>query len=276
MAGVYFRVIGTTLYSVNIAGVHNPLGTVEGTGRCNFANDGVNLFIANGNEEVFWYNGTTVAKVTDPDIDGAKAVTIINNQFVYTKDNLFIVSDVGDGSTASGLNAANAEVAPDKLVRAYAFDQIVYMFGEDTVESWYNSGVGSPPFDRVEGQLISVGCAALNSIDNTKDAVYWLGNDRSVYRARGGAEQVVSSAAIAHAIEGYTTVSDAYAYTFVLEGKHFYCLNFPTENATWILNEELGVDGWFQLAADVEGNRYNISSIVSAYGKNLAADITTG
>jgi hypothetical protein len=275
MAEVEFRVVGETLYEVSSTGAHTAKGTVPGSARCIFANDGVNLFIVTGTR-VFWYDGSTVVQVTDPDIDGSKAVTIINNQFVYTKDTLYIVSDVGDGSTASGLNAAGAEVSPDNLVRAYAFDQVVLLFGERTVQTIYNSGVGSPPFDNVEGQLISVGCAAIHSVANTKDAVYWLGSDRSVYRQRAGAEQKISSHAIANAIENYDKVDDAFAYTFVFQGQEFYALRFPTEGVTWCVNEELGTDGWFQLSAGTDGGDYNISSLVNAYGKNLIGDDSTG
>jgi hypothetical protein len=275
MAGVVFRLVGTTLYSVTKAGTHTAVGTVAGSERAIFANDGINLFIVR-DSSVYWYNGSTVVKVTDPDIDGSKAVTYINNQFIYTKDQLFIVSDVGDGASASGLNAANSEILPDKLIHAYAFDQVVYMFGEDSVETWYNTGVGSPPFARIEGQLINIGVAAKHSVANTPNAVYWLGSDRAVYRARGGAEDKVSTAAISNAIESYAVVNDAFAYTVSFQGKNFYIITFPTEDKTWCLNEELGKNGWFELSAGTNGGRYNISSMVRAYGVNLATDQATG
>jgi len=275
MAEVEFRVVGNTLYQIGSAGTHTSRGTIPGAARCIFANDGVNLFIVTGTS-VFWYDGSTVVQVTDPDIDGSKAVTIINNQFVYTKDTLYVVSDVGDGSSASGLNAAGAEVSPDNLVRAYTFDQVVYLLGERTVQLIYNSGVGSPPFDNVEGSLISVGCSAIHSVVNTKDFIYWLGSDRSIYRARGGAEERISSTAIANAVEGYAKVDDAFAYTFVFQGKEFYAIDFPDAGQTWCLNEELGTDGWFELSAGTEGGDYNIASLVNVFGKNLIGDKSTG
>jgi len=89
MAEVEFRVVGNTLYQIGSAGTHTSRGTIPGAARCIFANDGVNLFIVTGTS-VFWYDGSTVVQVTDPDIDGSKAVTIINNQFVYTKDTLYV------------------------------------------------------------------------------------------------------------------------------------------------------------------------------------------
>lgn len=278
MANVLYRVVGSLLYSVDSAGVHMSVSatTIAGNGYCTFANDGVNLFIANGDGQVYWYNGSALVQVTDPDIDGATAVTVINNQFVYTKPTLFVVSDVGDGASASGLNAAGAEVKPDNIVRAYAFDQILYLFGENTVERWYNSGVGSPPFDRVTGQLTEVGCAAPLSVANTDNAVYWLGDDRSIYRERGGQAQKISTTAISNAIEGYTTISNAVAYTFVLQGMDFYAIRFPSENKTWCLNEKLGDKGWFELSSTIDGGQYDASYIVFCYGKNIISHVTNG
>jgi hypothetical protein len=275
MAEVGYRVLRDRLYSVSSIGNHTEIGTIPGVERCIFANDGENLFI-NTDQNVYWYNGSTVVQVTDSNIVNSKSVTYINNQFIYSQDQLFVVSDVGDGASASGLNAANSEVLPDKLIRVYAFDQIVYMFGAESVETWYNSGTGSPPFARIDGQLINIGCAAKHSVANTPNAIYWLGSDRAIYRARGGAEDKVSSTAISNAIEGYTVVSDAFAYTFSFQGKDFYCITFPSEDQTWCLNEELGINGWFELSAGTNGGRYNISDLIRAYGKNLVTDQTTG
>jgi len=153
---------------------------------------------------------------------------------------------------------------------------VVYLLGERTVQLIYNSGVGSPPFDNVEGSLISVGCSAIHSVVNTKDFIYWLGSDRSIYRARGGAEERISSTAIANAVEGYAKVDDAFAYTFVFQGKEFYAIDFPDAGQTWCLNEELGTDGWFELSAGTEGGDYNIASLVNVFGKNLIGDKSTG
>lgn len=274
--GVLYRVVGTTLYSVSSAGVHTSIGTVTGGSRCTFASDGDNLFITNGSGAVYWYDKSNLVTVTDADIVGAKAVGVLNNQFIYTKPTLFVVSDVGDGASASGLNAAGAEVKPDIIVRAYEFDQLLYLFGEETVERWYNSGSGSPPFARYQGQLTEVGCAAAHSIANTANAIYWLGDDRSIWRERGGAAEKISSHAIANAIEGYATVSDAYANVFTLQGMEFYVITFPTEGKTWALNEELGNKGWFELSSGDAGGAWQASSIVSAYGKTLVTDINSG
>jgi hypothetical protein len=275
--GVLYRVLGNTLYSVSNIGTHTNLGAVSGGGRCIFATDGTSIWFTTGGGPIYKYDGASLTQVTDSNIVGSRSVTSMNNQFVYTKPKLSVVSDVGNGSSASGLNAIGAESIPDDLVRDYWFDQVLYRFGTESVEPWYNSGVGNPPIARIEGQIITVGTASRDAITNTKDFIYWLGNDNSIYRARGGVDAPVSSKGVNQAIEGYADISDAIANSFVLDGKYFVAFQFPSANATWVVSEELGENGWFELSSSINGGGiYQVSTFISAYGKKLAFDSGNG
>lgn len=277
MANVVYRVAGGFLYEVSSTGEHIERGPIAGESRCIFSNDGENLFIVSAGL-VYQYNSQTkeATAVTDPDIVGSNAVSFLNNQFIYTKPNLFIVSDVGNGASASGLNAAQAESQPDDLTYAYVFGQVVYMIGEESVEPWYNSGAGSPPFERIDTQIISVGTAALHSVASNDNFMYWLGDDRQVYQATSGTQNRVSSIAIAHAMESYADVSDAIGMTLTLEGQNFYILTFPSANKTWAISEGLGDNGWFELSAGTQTGKYNITSIETLNGIHYGADETSG
>lgn len=283
MLEIAFRVVGVILYTVSELGVHKPLGSISGSERCIFADDGINLFIVADNIVSHW-DGTDLTLVTDSNIVGSQSVAYINNQFIYTKPLFSIFSDVGDGASASGLNIIGAEAKPDDLVRDYVFDQVDYRFGTRSVEPWYNSGVGAPPFDRIEGQIFNVGLAAKHSVANSRDFLYWLGTDKNVYRAQGGQELVISTAAISGDIKGYSVVDDAFGQVFDLDNKIVYMITFPTENKTWALIEELGVNGWFELSAGVvpggiSNSRipaYNGASFLDVYGKTLVGDVSNG
>lgn len=277
MSEIAYRVIGNILYEVLSDGTHTNRGEIPGYDRCIFADDGVNMFIvSNGIVSQYSSDTNLVTTVTDSGIAGALSVAFINNQFAYTFPLLTVFSDVGDGSSASSLNAVGAESNPDELVRDYVFDQVLYRFGTRTCENWYNSGVGTPPFDRIEGQVINTGLKAIHSVNNSKDFIYWLGSDSQVYRARGGQEQVISTAAISGAIQGYSFVGDAFGEVFTMDNKTIYMLTFPTANKTWCLIEELGVNGWFELSDGVSSGRYNINSVIEVYGKTLIGHKSNG
>ena len=272
MAGVGYRVAGTTLYSFDAAGAHISKGTISGTARCIFANDGFNLIIVVPGVIAYSYDGSSIVEITDSNIIGAIAVTYINSQMIYTKPNLYVVADPGIPTVASGLNAAGADSQPDDLIHAYAFQQTVYMIGSGSIEPYWNTGEGNPPFARLEGQLLNIGCAATYSVADTSEALYWLGNDKAVWRTSGGGKEKVSSVALSHAIEGYTTVDDAIGYTLTKEGQNFYILSFPFERKTWALSESLGNKGWFELASGSNGELYQGTSYVSVYDKDWVCD----
>lgn len=283
MQNVAYRVAGETLFEVSSSGGHTDRGTIPGLSRCTFADDGRNLIICT-NGRIFQLTQATnvLIEVSDTNIVGSTAVTFLNNKFIYTNVDIdagidFVVSDVGDGTSASGLNAGAVEDDPGKLVLAYAFEDLVYMFTERTTPLYWNNGESQPPLDPVTGRVIEkVGLDALHSVANTDDFVYWLGDDKSVYRAISGNAQAISSIPVAHAIEGYFKTSDAVGYTFRMEGQNFYVLSFPTEGKTWCLSESLGIDGWFNLSADTNRGRYNATSHMFVYNKHLLADVTSG
>lgn len=276
MREIGFRVAGTALYSFDKNGVHTSLGSIPGTQRCVFTDDGTNLVIVDPGVAVYVYNGSTITTVTDTIIAGAIAATFINSQIVYTKPNLFIFANVGDPTTANGLNAANAESQPDDLVRAYAFQQSIYMVGVRSNEPWWNTGEGNPPADRIDGQIMEVGCAATHSVASTDEFLYWLGDDQAVYQATGGTKSRVSSTAISHAISTYSRIDDAIGYTFTFEGDNFYALHFPTANKSWCLSESLGKKGWFEISSGTNGGSYQGTTLINVYNKNFVFDADNG
>jgi hypothetical protein len=170
------------------------------------------------------------------------------------------------------LDAIAAESSPDDMVRDYAFNQTIYRFGVRTTEPWYNSGVGSPPIDRIEGQEFSVGLGAIHSLTNTDRALYWLGDDKAIYRVSGGINERISDDGISNTIEGMSDYSDAIGYAFTLEGQDFYLITFPAGNRTFVLNEKLGVHGWFELSSGTTGDAYSGTSLAEVYGKSIIAN----
>jgi hypothetical protein len=281
MAEVLYQVKGGFLYEIDNAGVHTLRGEIPGSGRAIIKDDGINMFIVS--DLKVWQYSTdtnTVIEVTDPNITGAKSVDFFNNQFIYTFDRFSTISNVGNGAVASGLNIVGEETLPDNLVRDFVFDEVIYRCGVRSIVGWYNSGVGSPPIDKLQGRIFDVGLAAINSISETDEAFYWLGDDYAIYRASAGSHQRISTDAISHELQRYSDVSDAIGSTFTLEGQNFYMITFPTGKKTFIVNESLGEQGWFELSSGVssplDSKIYQGTSVISVYGKNVIADIDNG
>lgn len=269
-----YTVNGTSLYKTNSSGTQASVGTIPGSARCVFAASTSFLYIVTLGK-VYRTDGSTVAEVTDGDLEDPDSVAFLNSQLIYDGDGgRFVVSDAGDGSSINSLNYATAETHFDDLVRVYVFGQLLLLFGDKTLETWYNSGEGNPPYTRYEGAQRPVGIAGVHCITNTDDAVYFLGDDRTVYRLDGYNPIQISTPAINHAIEQYTTTSDCFAHALKIEGQFFVIFTFPTEDKTWCFSQSTGV--WIQLSSGVSGGRDLANGHCFAFNKNLVVDKDDG
>jgi hypothetical protein len=278
MAEVLYQVKGEFLYEIDNLGVHTLRGTIEGSARCIMADDGINLFIVVPGDKVWQYttDTLTVTEVTDVNITGALSVDFFNNQFIYTFADFSTISNVGNGAVASGLNRVGEETLPDAMVRDFVFEEVIYRCGVRSIVGWYNSGVGSPPIDKLQGRIFNIGLAAPYSIAKTDEAFYWLGDDNAIYRAQSGTKQRVSTDAISNAISNFAVIDDAIGFTYTFEGQNFYTITFPTANKTFTINEVLSENGWLELSTGTKDDKWQASSVISVSGKDYAADVDNG
>ena len=269
--GVLYKVSGTNLYSVDNAGVHTSLGTIPGVTQCILRGFSDNVLIATGLGTVYQYDGA-LTEITDATLETPLTVDVLNRRAIYDgDDDRFMVSSTADATTISALDIAEAETQADNLVRPYVFKQRIYMFGDKTTEPWWNSDQGRPPHDRIEGGIITVGLAARMSVSHNDRFMYFLGDDRIVYRILDvGQFERVSTIPLSTAFEGYSTVSDAIGFCYTYNGQNFYQLSFPLEDITWNYSESVG--GWFQTARSNTKKRSIANTYAYAYGKHLVAD----
>lgn len=270
---ILYQVSGTTLERVNSDGTRTGLGTIPGVARCIFANDGTDLFIVSGGS-IHKFN-TSLSEVFDADFESPNSVSYLNNQFLYDgSGDRFVVSDVGDGAAVQAVNYAQAESDPDALNLTYSFNQLVYLMGAKTIEPWYNSGVGSPPFDRIERGIIQKGVDSIYSVSNSDAFMYFLGDDLNIYQLVDSAARNISNAGIAKEINEMTRTDDAIGFSFNLEGQDFYYIVFPTGGKSFLFAE--GVDEWYTMTTGVNAGRHLANSYARVYGKHLIADYQTG
>lgn len=267
MKEVMYRVVDNSLYEVDQSGSHLQRGFITGDDRCIFANDGENLVIVS--DKIYVYNSFTgiFSENTNSNLVGTISVTIINNQFIYTRRDFSFMSQPGNPFDVSGLDGIGAESNPDELVRDYVFNQTIYRFGVRTMEPWYNRDSGRPPIDRIDGKQISVGLGAINSLTNTDNAIYWLGDDKSIYRMAGLSKERISDDGLSNTIERMQKINDAIGNSFTLQGQDFYMITFPSENRTFVINEVLGKQGWFELSSGTQGDAYSATSVITVYDK---------
>ena len=268
-----YKVTGETLYKVSSDLTETAIGTISGSVRCSFADDGTNLVIVAGGV-AYQYN-TSLSVITDTDLESPDSVTVLNNQLIYDGNNArWVVATAGDPDDIPDINYAVAESKGDDLVRVYAFNQALYLFGTETVETWFNSGVGSPPFTRIDGGIIeNIGLGALHSVDNTAEFLYFLASDKNVYRITAYQAENITPPATSFQFFNLKH-EDAVGMVLSIDSQNFYVLTFPSANKTWIYSEQLGI--WYQLCSGAECDRHIMNSYNFIYGKRLITDYRNG
>jgi len=283
-AGSFYVVSGTKLYALSsLAGPATEVGTVSGVGPVSIADNGTQLFIACDGPS-YIYNTSTSAfqQITDPDFPGAGTVYYLDGYFVFNEPDTqrIWVTSLLDGTAVDPLDFASAEGSPDGVVAIAVDHRELWVYGTDSIEVWYNAALPDFPFERIQGAFNEIGCAAPFSIAKLDNTLFWLGADSRgagiVYKNAGYSGMRISTHAIEFAIQGYSTISDAIAYTYQQEGHAFYVLTFPTANATWVYDVSTG--SWHERAGFVGGEftRHRSNCHCNFNGTTLVGDFENG
>jgi len=233
--GVAYFVCGNKLYSMTTAYVLTELGTLTtSSGYVSIATNGLVLLIVDGTDGyTFTFVGSVFATISDIDFPP-------NPDRCDLLDNTFIVIEGGTQRFWTSINGtdwdsaafASAETQPDNLISLIVDHQEIILGGSETTEVWYNSGDAVFTFSR--RSTIETGVASPGSMCKADNSVFFLGNDKVVWRLDGYSPRRVSTHAIEYAINQYTTVSDCIMWTQKEEGHLFIWLAFPTGNETWV------------------------------------------
>lgn len=281
MNDVVYAVSGQALYSIASTGVATMVGSgITGTGRVSMSDNGTQLCTVNGTNGYIYSTDGGFQLIVDSNFNPAKTVTFFDNYFVFdhTGTNEFFISNSLDGTVYSAFDFASAEVNPDFVLATVNQQENLLIFGEETIETWYDSGDVNFPFNRYDGATIERGCAASLSIIKEDNSVFFLGNDKIFYRLNGVIPVRISTHAIEYAWSQYTTVADAHIFTYTWNGHKFLILTFPSGNATWVY--DIATNLWHERISSNSDNssmqRWRGNCSVVGYGKTLIGDAYNG
>jgi len=278
--GYAYILSGATLYRVDEDMMATPCAgdLIPTTGAATLINNGtqIGLLVV---PDMFVIVGTTITKVISAGYpaEGFSSISYIDGYAVGTRNDgsgQFYLSGLLDFSTFDALDFASAESSPDGLIGVLVDHRECWLFGTDTVEVWVNTGASPFPLERVPGALLERGCAAALSPAKMDNSVFWLGNDRIIYRAEGYQPARIST----HAIEEILrtgTVSDAYGMTYFQGGHHFYVLTLPSLNRTFCFDPAAsavaGIPIWHerQTGTSLTPAIWDVQCIFAAFGKTL-------
>lgn len=281
MNNILYAVSGTRLYSVSSAGVATDVGgNILGSGLVDMSDNGTQLCVVNGAQGYIYTLVGGFQLITDTAFNPAKTVTFFDNYFVFewVNTNEWFISNTLDGLTYDPLAFASAEVSPDYILATVNQQENLLLFGQKTIETWYNSGDVNFPFNRYDGATIERGCSAAYSPVKEDNSVFFLGDDLIFYRLNGVVPVRVSTHAIEAAWSAYPSVADTSTWSFTWQGHKFVVVTFPIGNATWIY--DISTNLWHERVSFTANNepmgRWRASCGTNAYNKVMVGDYLTG
>jgi hypothetical protein len=239
------------------------------------ATDGITVLTCT-NGRCWATTGGSTTEITSSMPFAPGAVCFLNGYFVVSvfQSNVFFISGL-NAITWDPLDFATCEGGSTSIYGCLSIHLDVWFFTHDTIEVWYLSGAADFPFQRQLGGFLEVGVQGAKSHVKCDNTVYWLGNDRKVYKADGYAPLKVSDAGLDRWMFD-RTMEDAVGISITLNGQICYVLTFPTENKTWVLSTLTGQ--WFNMSTNSTSARWrgNCSAFVNGLclvGDALAGDI---
>jgi len=256
-ADVFYAVVGDRIYSITTSPQSATLVGTIGTssGQVGTTSNGDQILIVDGSLGYILTTATnTIAQITDPDFpNGVTNANYMNGFFIVSGDGtgMFYINETpGEGTAWNGLDFASAEGAPDAVIGQAVVQNELWLAGRASTEVWTYTGNADFPFERSSNVMIEHGCEAGATFIKFANTIYWLGRDQYgiglVWRANGYTPDPISTGPLSRAIQSYTTISDAFAFGFQIQGHSFYVLQFPTEGKTWAYDTATGL--WFEWA----------------------------
>jgi hypothetical protein len=232
-------VIGTSLRKQTFAGVDTLVGTVSGTALCNMVGAGLNQIVIVDGTNHYLATTSSVTSITPP--AGAWCdVAWLDGYSIYVRKDTdeFYASELDDPTTVGALNFSTADGQSDVLIGCETSHRELILFGKKHIEFWYNAGGAGFPMARTSPGLADRGCYAARSIAKYNETVFFLGDDRSVYRLDGYRPVRVSSDYIDLTIRSFSTITEAQVgagtYVDTRTGQAYYelSLGYDSTNHT--------------------------------------------
>jgi len=270
------------LWEVNNAGIQTSRGTLNtSSGRVDMAFNGVQIGIVDGtNMYCFTIASLAFVVVASGLFSNPTSITYQDSYFICTFRNSqrFQISAQNDGTTWDALDFASAEAAPDKINRVIADHGEIVLAGDTTIEYWGNNGAQDFPYSNIRGATSEFGLAAPWSLVKYNDSLAGLMKNRmgqvQVMMAVGHSLQKISSQELDSIINGYTSVADATAFSYLLGGHPMYQINFPSAGKSWLFDGSTSM--WSPLESGLDGARHIAEICVDYLNKPRVTDYASG
>lgn len=256
--GILYRVMGTKFVAVNSTGGVTEIGTIGGTGQVTMTYGFDYLAIVSAGD-MWLYDGSALAQVTDPDLGTVLDVVWVDGYFVTTDGEFLVVTELNDPFAVDPLKYGSSEADPDPIVALLKLRNEVYALNRYTIEVFQNVGGTGFPFQRVTGAQVQKGVVGTHACCVFMENIAFIGSGQneapSVYLGANGTTAKIATREIDIILSGYD-LSEVVMDARVDRGAQHLHIRLPDK--TLVFDAEasraFGQSIWFIYSTSVDGN----------------------
>lgn len=273
--GVLYRVCGQSLIRINSDGTFSTIGTISGSERVTFDYSFDRLAIAGGGL-LYYYDGTTLTEVTDPDIGTVVDVVWVDGYFITTDGEFLVQTELNNPQAADPLKYGSSEVDPDPVVGLLKIRNEILAINRYTIESFDNVGGTGFAFQRIEGAQVQRGAVGTHACCEFVDVAAFIGGGRnepiSVWAGSNGTSQKLATREIDQILAGYTEqqLSTAVLEPRIDKGQVLLYMHLPNHTMIYdaAASRTLGQQVWSIASTSTDGiGKLDAIGLVWCYDK---------
>ena len=268
--GQHYRVMGGAFVRVTQSGAVTVLGNVGGgSTHVTFDYGFDRLAIVSG--RLYYWSGSTLAEVTDPDLGVAIDVVWVDGYFMTTDGEFLIVTELNNPSEVNPLKYGSSEADPDPVKGLLKFRNEVYALNRHTIELFENVGGTLFPFQRIEGAQIQRGVVGTHAACVFIETIGFLGGGRNeplaVWLGINGTSEKISTREIDTILQEYDEVDliDTLVEARVDKSHQFLYIHLPDQTLVYdaAASRLAGEPVWFTVDSGVgQKSRYRAQNLV--------------
>jgi hypothetical protein len=205
--GTHYRVIGPKFGKL-VGSAFTVLGDVGDNDLPVSLDFSFDLLAIASNENLFYWNGSTLGQVTDPDLGVVTDEMYIDGRFITTDRTSIVLTELSDPYAVDPLKYGSAEVSPDPIVGLNHIRGEMNALGTSTIENFRNVGGSGFPYQRNPGALIPKGVVGTHAFAYFMETYVFVGGAPnaapSVWLAGGGEANNISTPEVDEALAALT------------------------------------------------------------------------
>ena len=241
-----YVVFGVDVYKIDFNKNITLVGTMNTTAaKVIMVENGQQITILTQQGLGYYYTESTdtFGQITDPNFPNpAYGMAMLDGYTIVSEAETgqFFVSELRDTTTWSASATSTAEALSDNIIALATYKKQLYIFGQKSVEIFYNSGITAQPFRPVTTTFIPEGIIGRYAYVVSNSGVFWVTDTKEVYFTRDYNPRKISTFAIDFQLSKLAKPREITTFWYIQEGHEFVGFTSKFDNVTLVYDVEVG------------------------------------